>query len=874
MQKLKNLHITPKMTMVFILFATLLLLGLSVPAYLNARAALRSATISELLATALEKEAALNTWVENRTHSIEDISKQPNLQTTLQRYMNLPVGSSQAKSLYKDIVADLENWSGMGHLFITFQLIDSSNGQILVSTNPIDEGKFRESEPYFIKGLSGAGVENPTYDLTSASNVMMGFAPVHAPDGTLLAVLTGSLDLSEMYTIIQRRTGLHQTDEAFLVNKSNFYVTQPRLLENPSILLRGIHTIAVDTCLTHNSGVYEGNNYRGIPAIVVYRWIVERDMCLIVKIEQQEAYIAARALTLTFILVGGLVLLAGSLASVAIARSLARPVHELVDKTNQFGEGDLETRIQVRSTDEIGMLGQAFNLMADSMQSKDAQLREWGAELEQKVEQRTLELRESEERYRILAETSPDMIFVIDKADQVQYVNPLAARQFGKKPVEVIGRPRLELFPPVIAERQGISIQQVFQTGVPLSTESPVIFPGGQIWLDTDLVPMRDNEGSITAVMGVARDITDRKQADLIILQEKDFSDSIINSLPGIFYLFNTDGKFLRWNNNFEQISGYSADEMLERDMVDFFTGEDREHIQESIQQVFLSGQAAVEANFITKDGTGIPYHLTGIRIQLNGKPHLAGVGIDITERKLAEVKLFDAMADLARSNSELERFAYVASHDLQEPLSMVKSYLQLLEKRYNDKLDEDANEFIKFAVEGSQRMKDLISDLLAYSRVGTRGKDFEIVDCEKILENVLQNLQISLEENHAKLTHDALPMVMADDVQITSLFQNLIGNAIKFHSDAPPLIHVGVKQEAKNWVFSVRDNGIGIDQQYFERIFIIFQRLHSRQEYAGTGIGLAISKRIVERHGGHIWIESQPGQGSTFFFTLPMILR
>jgi light-regulated signal transduction histidine kinase (bacteriophytochrome) len=200
----------------------------------------------------------------------------------------------------------------------------------------------------------------------------------------------------------------------------------------------------------------------------------------------------------------------------------------------------------------------------------------------------------------------------------------------------------------------------------------------------------------------------------------------------------------------------------------------------------------------------------------------------------------------------------------------MVTSYLQLLERRYKDRLDGDALEFINYAVDGSNRMKTLISDLLAYSRVGTRGKEFALTDCEEILGRVLENLQIAIEENRGKVTHDPLPKLMADDVQLESLFQNLIGNAIKFHGKKPPRIHVGVKKDEKDWIFSVSDNGIGIDPQYFERIFIIFQRLHNREEYPGTGIGLAISKRIVERHGGRIWIESHPGKGSTFFFTLP----
>ena len=235
-----------------------------------------------------------------------------------------------------------------------------------------------------------------------------------------------------------------------------------------------------------------------------------------------------------------------------------------------------------------------------------------------------------------------------------------------------------------------------------------------------------------------------------------------------------------------------------------------------------------------------------------------------------SEEELRKTVADLERSNAELERFAYVASHDLQEPLRMISSYTQLLAKRYQGKLDADADDFIGYAVDGAKRMQQLINDLLAYSRVGTRGKLFTPTDCETVFDTAVANLDISIEENKAKVTHDPLPTVMADEGQLVQLFQNLIGNGIKFHGRKPPRVHVSAEQKKKEWVFSVKDNGIGIDPQYFDRVFIIFQRLH-RAEYPGTGIGLAIAKRIVHRHGGRIWIESQPGKGSTLYFTIPL---
>lgn len=242
-----------------------------------------------------------------------------------------------------------------------------------------------------------------------------------------------------------------------------------------------------------------------------------------------------------------------------------------------------------------------------------------------------------------------------------------------------------------------------------------------------------------------------------------------------------------------------------------------------------------------------------------------------IEERKQAEEALARQTQELARSNAELEQFAYIASHDLQEPLRMVKRYIQLIERRYGGQLDEDADEFIDFAVDGVERMQELINDLLAYARVSTHGKAFAPTDCSTVLDHALANLKIATEESNAVVTHDDLPTVMGDETQLIRLLQNLIGNAVKFRKkETRPEIHISAERTRDEWTFSVRDNGIGIDSRHFERIFMIFQRLHTREEYAGTGIGLAVCKKIVERHGGHIWVESGSGKGSTFYFTVP----
>ena len=413
---------------------------------------------------------------------------------------------------------------------------------------------------------------------------------------------------------------------------------------------------------------------------------------------------------------------------------------------------------------------------------------------------------------------------------------------------------------------------------------------------------------------------------------------------------FDKQGLILDVNDAMIRATGKRREELVGTPFEDYFTDSKRAH--EGVQEVFKAGKVKDYELVMKGQGEGETIVLcnTCAFNDLNGEVVAAlAAARDVTRQRRAEEALAQKAEELARSNAELEQFAYVASHDLQEPLRMVASYLQLLERRYKGQLDADADEFIAYAVDGANRMRGLINDLLAYSRLGTRGKDFELTDCEAVFERVIANLKTAIEESGAVMTHDALPAVMADDAQLGQLFQNLIENAIKFRNEAPPHIHVSatsiaecgnvlkplgamrnaecgmnrmqntecgecsqadrrnvlkptgamrneglvqsnvlnsalrnpcpVKREAyftgaqsafeDGWLFSVRDNGIGIDQEYAERIFEIFQRLHTREEYPGTGIGLAICKKIVDRHGGHIWVESEPGKGSTFYFTI-----
>ena len=349
------------------------------------------------------------------------------------------------------------------------------------------------------------------------------------------------------------------------------------------------------------------------------------------------------------------------------------------------------------------------------------------------------------------------------------------------------------------------------------------------------------------------------------------FHENIVQSMEEGILLEDATGRITFANPKAAELLGYTPGELMGQHCTDIVAPEEVAKFEEETAKRLQGIAGQYETVLLTKGGWRIPVIVSAR--PLFGTDQFIGVlsvFTDITERKRAEEQLQQYAAELERSNQELEEFAYVASHDLQEPLRMVGSYVQLLARRYKGKLDTEADEFIAYATDGVTRMQEMINGLLEYARVSTRGKRFEPTDCEAIFDRTLINLQVAIEESNTVVTHTPLPTVMADATQMGQLLQNLISNGIKFHDKEPPRIHVSARQEGNEWVFSVCDNGIGIDPQHADRIFLIFQRLHTRAEYPGTGMGLAICKKIVERHRGRIWAESQPGKDSTFYFTIP----
>jgi PAS domain S-box-containing protein len=533
--------------------------------------------------------------------------------------------------------------------------------------------------------------------------------------------------------------------------------------------------------------------------------------------------------------------------------------------------------------DDAGQLLGGFGIAQDITERKQAKeaLQQLNAELEQRILERTAELvkageRIKSERQRLfdVLETLPAMICLLTPDYHVAFANRGFRERFGKSN----GRHCYEYCFGLSQPCEFCETYKVLETGQPHRWE--VNSPDGSVIAAYDF-PFTDVDGS-PMILEMDIDITEQRRTEEALRHAGDYNRSLIEASLDPLVTIGPDGRITDVNAAAEQITGFGRKELVGTDFSEYFT--EPERAQAGYRQVFREGVVRdypLEIRHRNGQTTPVLYN-TSVYRDADGK----GIGVfaaarDVTERKRAETALrelnetlerrvAERTEELARSNEDLQQFAYVASHDLQEPLRMVNGFLQLLEERYKQQLDDKAREYIRYSAEGATRMSNLIHDLLEYSRVERKEGGHKPVDASLALSGAMANLRSAIEQANATMTYEQLPAVMGDPTHLMQLFQNLIGNAIKFCSpERPCQIHVGAQHRDGWWVFYVRDNGIGIPKEAFDRIFVIFQRLHMREKYTGTGIGLSICKKIAEQHGGRIWVESEPGQGATFYFSL-----
>ena len=499
--------------------------------------------------------------------------------------------------------------------------------------------------------------------------------------------------------------------------------------------------------------------------------------------------------------------------------------------------------------------------------------------LEKSLGERGVQL---DERMCTIIESALDSVIVMDDHGVITFWNRQAEVTFGWARGEAMGRRMSEvIIPERYREAHESGLKRFLATG-----QGPVLNKrielaalhrdGHEFEVELTVSPIRCGETVIFNAF--VRDITERRRAE----QERSLLAAIVASSDDAIISKTLEGRITSWNQAAQQLYGYSPEEVLGRPIAILVPPDRSSELARILARLAEGEQIGhYETVRVKKDGERIDVSLTVSPIRDAAGTVLGASTItrDITSRKRAEKTLAalnrtvqERAEELARSNAELERFAYVASHDLQEPLRMVSSYTQLLEQRYKGKLSPEADKFISYASEGAKRMQQLIKDLLVYARVGKTKEALQPVECSNVLAGALGNLHLRIVETDAQITVEELPRVVADQARLTQLFQNLIENAIKFRGVASPKIHIGAARSGDEWVISVCDNGIGIEPRHAQRIFEVFQRLHDRAKYPGTGIGLAIAKKIVEQHGGRIWVESKQGSGATFRFTMPLL--
>ncbi|MGB7969739.1 MAG: PAS domain S-box protein [Methanobacterium sp.] len=526
------------------------------------------------------------------------------------------------------------------------------------------------------------------------------------------------------------------------------------------------------------------------------------------------------------------------------------------------------------------LLTEELTTSNEELQATTHELQDANEELhhnEDKLLQAYNDLKTSEESFRGIIENIQDAYMRADKEGTIIMASSSAARMYRfNLTQEMLGTSTLSYFKN--SEDRDFAIEKLKKHGKYNDYEVEARRNDGTFfWVSQNAQYYYDNHGEIQGYETIVRDITQRKKIEAALKKSERSLDKAQQIAHIGSWEWNIKTGDISWSNELYSIYGVDPNSFTPTlsSFGDYMHPDDEEYVNQHVDQLLSEGKPHnFDFRIVLDDGSiRVLNTLAEVaRFDKNGKPSMiVGINQDITERKDIELKLNENITKLAQSNKELEQFAYITSHDLREPLRMITSFLQLLERRYNDQLDQDANEFIGFAVDGAKRLDAMTKDLLQYSKITTEKRDIKPVDFEYVLEQALINLKVPIEKTNAVITHDPLPIINSDEHLKVQLFQNIIGNAIKYHSKETPKIHISAIKENNQYLFSIKDNGIGMSPEHLKRIFTIFQRLHTNEEYEGTGIGLSIVQKIVHQQGGQIWVESEIGKGSTFYFTIPI---
>jgi len=699
--------------------------------------------------------------------------------------------------------------------------------------------------------------------------------PVINPSGDVFGLIVVNVDMRHLFTSLH--TNLKPNQFLYVTNSTGEYVFHPDPDEVFGFEFN--QTNRVQDMVPEATSWIEGSAQHEPPFLynnVQKEYLFEMAKAflnptdsrqfIIVAIQDSYRQVFANAMLVQkkAILLNVAFLVLACIGAFFLSRFIVSPLRNLNQAAAAIGRGEKLTMLPVHSQDEVGQLFMAFNAMAT------------------KVEERTLALAQKEAQMRTIVDAAPSGMVMIDTQGLIQLVNQMVTQQFGYSRESFIGQPAEMLLPERFRAKPISDRKSYFAFPEARSMEQGQDLYGlrqdqTEFPIEITLNPLTTDQGHF--VLASIIDITARRHSEQAIQQLHRQNDLILTSAGEGIYGLDLEGKATFINPAAARMLGYEPVELLGQSMhatIHHTKSDGSPYPQQDCPShtSIWNNQMSRLTNevFWCKNGTSFPVEYTSTPIH-DESGNVTGAVVtfnDITMEKCTEVVLERYIDDLRRSNAELEQFAYVASHDLQEPIRKIRNFAELLELRAKGSLPQDAEKLLPPIVDGAIRMQALVQDLLAYSRVSRVGLSLKSVNLQTIAENVKATLETGLSEAQARLIIGSLPTIQGNAIQLEQLLQNLIGNGLKYRGAHPPVIEVSAIEKSEHWEIAVRDNGIGIDLQYAERIFIIFQRLHTKKKYAGTGIGLAICKKIVELHGGRIWVESRLNKGSTFFFSLP----
>ncbi|MBI1282594.1 MAG: HAMP domain-containing protein [Anaerolineaceae bacterium] len=798
-----TLRLTLKVTLTFVVFAVVLLSIVGFLAYRSGRSGLEESTFAGLLSTAIEKEASLETWIAEAQSQIAKIGQSPYMR---EKVAVLRSAANDLKT-HDEIVGELLPQTGTGNIFRKLAILEPDTGKIIASTDPDEEGTFKEDRPYFVNGQKAAYVQNVYFSLGCQCPAMTAAAPIKSNDGELLAVLSGQLNLDDMGTIINRTSAQYQTADAYLVNTSNLLVNQPRFVPDAAILQRGVYTEAVQRCLLKKNGSILDTDYRGIPAMAVFRWLSNRNLCLVVKVDQSEALEPVAVFGRTLLVTAGVALLGASLLAVSLAQTITLPILTLKNAVTQFGQGKLQLRFPKPSQDEIGELAREFNTMADAIVEKEKLLQDYAKNLEERVNERTAQL-------SFLVTASQTLSESFDYSARLKKVAELAVPKIADWcTVDILDDDGvLQRVAVVHTDPQKVAYAYELQRRFP---PDPNAAAGNYNVIRTGKSEFYPNipDELITATTNDAEIID--------IIRQLGLKSSMTVPLTAHGHTFGT-------------MTLVMAESGRHFDASDLSLVED------------LAGRAA-----LLIDNAKLFSETQQLNTEL-------------------EQRVQERTAHLTAVNKELEAFSYSVSHDLRAPLRAVDGFSQALLEDYNDSLDAMGQDFLNRIRNESQRMGHLIDDLIGLSRYSRTEMNFVEVDLSKIAGELLAECKEKEPDRVVEISIQEGVVGCGDERLIRVALQNLINNAWKFTSKTPQArIEFGCTQDTNPPEYYVRDNGAGFDMAYVSKLFGAFQRLHGMNEFTGTGIGLATVQRIMHRHGGFIRAEGKVNAGAAFYFTL-----